>query len=160
MKYELFFSSHNFIAANPAVSSFACSLPTWAIDDEDKDRFRALAPKDFVIVFSHRAKEVLTVQEFEAIVAHELGHLEEGDLSEENMRKGIRYVDETEIRADAHAVAKCGARTMYTALRKVAKLSVAATVLQDNLSTVETVAELRAVARKIAPRLAALRAAM
>lgn len=160
MKYELFFSSHDFIAANPTVSSFACSLPTWAIDDEDKDRFRALAPKDFVIVFSQASKEVLTAQEFEAIVAHELGHLEEGDLSEENMRKGIRYVDDTEIRADAHGVAKCGACAMYTALRKVAKLSVAATVQQDNLSTVEAIAELRTVARKIAPRLAALRAAM
>lgn len=160
MKYELFFSSHDFIAANPTISSFACSLPTWAIDDNDKDRFRNLAPKDFVIVFSYAAKDSLTEQEFEAVVAHELGHLEEGDLSEENMRKGIRYVDDTEIRADAHGAAKCGARVMYAALRKVAKLSVAATAKQDNLSNVEVIAEMRAVARKIAPRIAALRAAM
>lgn len=160
MKYELFFSTHYFIESNPTVSTFASMLPSWAIDECDKERFRALAPKDLVIVFSKEAKDVLTEQEFQAIIAHELGHLEEGDLSDENLSKGIRYVDDVEIHADAHGVRLYGARVMYSALRKIARLSVAASVRQDKLSTVETITELRAVARKIAPRLAALRAAM
>lgn len=160
MKYELFFSTHPVSEVNPAVSTLAGALPSWIIDDQDKDRYRNLAPRDFVIVFSHKAHAVLTSAELEAIIAHEVGHLASGHLSDENLAKGIQYQDSNEIQADAYAVAKCGARALYFGLRKVAKLSVAAAVKQDNLNSVEAFAALRSAARQIAPRLAAIRAAM
>ena len=160
MKYELFFSTHSVSEINPAVSTLAAALPSWIIDEEDKDRYRSLQPRDFVIVFSQQARTELTSAELEAIIAHELGHLVEGHLSDENLAKGIQYRDSNEIQADAYAIAKCGAHALYSGLRKVAKLSVAATAQQDNLTSVQVIGALRAAARQIAPRLAAIRAAM
>lgn len=160
MEYALFFSSHDFAAVNPAVSTIRATLPSWIIDEEDKDRYRNLAPRDFVIVFSQQARATLTSAEIEAIIAHEVGHLAEGHLSDENLAKGIQYQDSNEIQADAYAIAKCGARALYSGLRKVAKLSVAAAAQQDNLTSVQVIGALRAAARQIAPRIAAIRAAM
>lgn len=160
MEYALFFSSHDFAAVNPTVSTIRATLPSWIIDEEDKDRYLNLAPRDFVIVFSQQARATLTSAEIEAIIAHEVGHLAEGHLSDENLAKGIQYQDSNEIQADAYAIAKCGARALYSGLRKVAKLSVAAAAQQDNLTSVQVFGALRAAARQIAPRIAAIRAAM
>lgn len=160
MKYELFFSSHDFAAVNPAVSTIRATLPSWIIDEEDKDRYRNLAPRDFVIVFSQAARAALTGAELEAIIAHEVGHLAEGHLSDENLAKGIQYQESNEIQADAYAISKCGPHALYGGLRKVAKLSVAAAAQQDNLTSVQVIGALRAAARQIAPRIAAIRAAM
>ena len=160
MEYALFFSTHSVSEANPAVSTLAGALPSWIIDEHDKDRYRTLQPRDFVIVFSQAARDNLTSDELNAIIAHEVGHLAEGHLSDENLAKGIQYVDSNEIRADAYAISKCGPHALYSGLRKVAKLSVAATVKQDNLTSVEMFGALRSAARQIAPRLAAIRAAM
>lgn len=127
---------------------------------EDLDRLYNLEDEDDVILVFSGANDVLTPDERQAILAHEEGHFYHGHLKGLTLEAGVLDNLPKELEADAYAIAKCGARVLYKALRKTILASARALAAQDELSSAEVFRMLRNFAEDLQPRFAAMRAAM
>lgn len=124
----------------------------------DHDRFYELQDEDDIVMVFSGVNNALSEKELAAIVAHEEGHVHHKHL--EGLEAGLMDDLSKEIEADAYAAEKCGASTLYRALRKTVLASVQAMAAEDEMSSADIFGMLRGFAINLRPRFAALRAAM
>lgn len=105
----------------------AAAIAAMSASDDVSPEFKAkinVSGEGYVVTFCTDYFKGMSTLEREAILQHELGHIESGilDQTQTNVRKGaLGIVDdvENEILADRHAAERVGAATMYSALVKV-----------------------------------------